>query len=80
MRHDAVEQYVRSHVVIKRNKRLMIQCIETGEVVYTPPDFLRPFIHNRDKLNVLAARLNREWIVPIPSIIDFETSLRPGSP
>ena len=78
MRHDSTpEPNVRTHVVEKRNKRLIIRCVETGEVVYTPPDFLRQQIRNRDGLRVLADRLTTEWVNPIRAIMDFETSLRP---
>lgn len=71
------EPHVRSHVVAKHNKRLVVRCVETSEVVYTPPDFLRPLIRNRDGLQTLANRLTLEWARPIRAIMDFESSVRP---
>ena len=69
----------RTHWVIKRNQRLYIQCVETGAIVYTPPDFLRPKIRNRDMMLALARRLDREWFNPIQAIVEFETNTRPDS-
>lgn len=65
---------VHTHEVIKHHKRLYIRCNETGELVYTPPDFLRPYIRNREGLKKLARRLNYEWFKPIGAIMDFEAS------
>lgn len=41
-------------VVVKRDRRLWILCQETGEFVYTPPDFMRHKIGNRGLLEAMA--------------------------
>ena len=66
-----------SHDVVKVNKRLFVRRVDTGELVYTPPDFLRHRIHNRQVIQVLADRMTRDWPATIRGIIDFESDLRP---
>ena len=68
------KQAFRTHRVVKRNKKLVVICFETGDVVYTPPDFLRKKMVNRDRLEHLADRLNIEWLNPIEAIMEFESS------
>lgn len=47
-----------SYFVVKRNRRLSIQCLETGETAYQVPDWLSGFVRNRQGLNALAARMS----------------------
>lgn len=57
------------HRVVKRNKRLHVARSDTGQIVYTPPDFLR--IDNRAQLEALAMKLD-EGEEPIQAIMAFE--------
>lgn len=68
---------MRDFEVRKVNKRLHVWDVAKDRSVYTPPDFLRPLIRNREVLQALAQRLVREWPNPIEAIMEFETSLRP---
>ena len=78
MRHDGViEPYVKTFQVRKLNKRLHIWCVEDDRSVYTPPDFLRHLIRNREGMQALADRFCVEWQEPIRAIMEFEASLRP---
>lgn len=58
--------------VVKKNKRLWIQRVETGELVYTPPNFIS--LHSREPLQHLARDLGQ---VPLSSgfqeIMRFES-------
>jgi hypothetical protein len=75
MRKPSRDEWIYGYRVEKINKRLWI-VTDSGEKVYTPPDFLLPYIHNRQGLVELAWRMTT-----IPSriklITEFETSLRP---
>lgn len=62
------------HVVVKRNGRLRIE--RDGEMVYTPPAFLLPFIHNRKGMQDLAKALT-DGVTYIKAVIAFETKMRP---
>lgn len=70
-------QFQGNAVVVKRNKRLCIAIEETGQVLYTPPDFIRERISCREELKGLAdhftARQNRDII----AIMWFEKLRRP---
>lgn len=57
--------------LIKRNKRFYIEN-QDGDVLYSPPDFLRPYIHNRAALQKLANDFS------IQSVIEFENKCRPN--
>lgn len=74
---EVVEPETLTFHVIKRTQRLFIVCTETGETVYTVPDFLRPYIRNRQALNALAAKLTG-GPKDIRRIAAFESSLRPN--
>lgn len=56
--------------VVKTNKRLHIIDIRSGEVVYTPPDFVR--IPNREALRGLATSFNWLGRRSIDEIAQFE--------
>ena len=62
--------------LIKRSGWLIIET-ESGEVFYSPPDFLRPFIHGRQAMNELVEALNTTTGPPIRLIVAFETAMRP---
>lgn len=75
MRHDGPpEPMVRYHRVVKRNGRLVV--MHDDDLVYTPPDFLRPHIRSRSGLQALASRLNTEWADPIRAVMEFEESVK----
>lgn len=70
-------KWIYTHRVVKRDKRLWIERLETGEVVYTPPDFLRSYIRDRNGLIAMAAELTTGTDY-ITAVIRFESGLRPG--
>lgn len=59
--------------VVKRNKRLFIQVLETEQELYSPPDHVRPHIRNREKLWELARTFTAKQERCIDAIIAFET-------
>ena len=68
-----------THVVVKRNKRLFIGRLETGDTVYTPPDFIRPHMKSRDQLKVLAEKLTAGESY-IDAVVAFESGVLPAAP
>lgn len=48
-----------SYFVVKRQGRMTIQCLETGQTAYQVPDWLSGFIRTRKGLNALAERMSR---------------------
>lgn len=68
---------VKTFSVVKRSRKFSIVCVETGEMVYSVPDFLYPYIRNRQGLNELAGKLTG-GDKDIRAITVFETSLRPN--
>lgn len=58
------------HRVEKRNKRLWI--VKGDQLVYTPPDFIRPHLKNRESIVRLAERLNNGDSY-IDAVMEFET-------
>ena len=62
----------------KVDKRLWIRHVETGELRYTPPDFIR--LHDRNLMHELAAWATRRGELIIDDIIVFETKAprKPG--
>ena len=62
-------------VVVKRHKRLHI-ATETGEILYTPPDFIRSHIRSRADLQMLADVFTQCQRRDIVEIIKFESRFR----
>jgi len=62
-------------VVVKRSKRLLVEVMETGKVLYSMPDFLRPKLINREPLRALAATFTEKQRADIGDIIAFESKL-----
>jgi hypothetical protein len=62
---------------VKHNKRLWIKHVESGELVYTPPDFIRSRIQDRDQMRVLARDLSEIGRYDINTITEFETRHNP---
>lgn len=62
-----------SYQVVKRNKRLYIESCDSGNTVYTPPDFIRPHMKSRDQLKTLADKLTAG-----ESYIDAVTAFESG--
>lgn len=58
-------------VVVRRDGRLWILCQETGELVYTPPDFMRHKIGNRGSLETMAKEMTAGKR-RIDAIMDFQ--------
>lgn len=62
--------------VVKQNKRLYIQD-ESGKNLYTPPDFLRPYVTSREVIKRLAEEMSIELMETqdtIRTIMRFESS------
>lgn len=57
-------------VVVKVNKRLHIRSVETGEIIYTPPDFVR--VPHREAMGDLARVFTEKKTRDIAAIIEFE--------
>lgn len=57
--------------VVKKFKRLYI--VKDGEMIYTPPDFIRHKIKSREELEEIASQLNQGTDY-IDAIMKFETS------
>lgn len=63
--------------VVKRNKRLMIVELESkgggpANVIYSPPDFLRPHMRDRLAMHELCNEL-KNGVEPIVAIMAFES-------
>lgn len=54
----------------KVNKRLWIQDVVTGCLLYTPPDFIK--LHSRDLMDELAVRASMRGRLDIMEIMVFE--------
>lgn len=59
--------------VVKRNKRLMLTELESGKVLYSPPDFVK--IISRQELEELGSRM-QEAENPIDAIVDYESKAK----
>ena len=60
-------------VVVKRNKKLLIEVLETGMFLYTPPNFIR--LHSRKEMQKLASRFTELQSRDIKAIMDFEMTV-----
>jgi hypothetical protein len=60
--------------VIKKNGRLWIECVETGELVYTMPNFVS--INRREDLRSLAELMTIAGHRDIELIMWFETKFK----
>jgi hypothetical protein len=65
-----------TYEMAKVNKRLWIRDTETGDLVYTPPDFIRQHLISRRVMILLVDDLTRPGAVFIDLIMRFERSLR----
>jgi hypothetical protein len=70
--HDT-ECLWRSYECVKHQKRMWLREAETGELVYTPPDFMRHKLQSRESMRELASRLSEIGRYDINTIIDFES-------
>ena len=57
-------------VVVKRHKRLHIEIMESGKLLYTPPDFVK--LHSREPLQALAEKFTRLQRRDVGLIAEFE--------
>lgn len=60
--------------VVKSNKRLWIKNEESGELVYTTPDFI--YLIDRNLMHQLAYQFNQRGKYDIEDVIIFETKAR----
>lgn len=63
--------------VVKANKRLWIEAVETGERVYTPPEFMRHRLQSREPMHDLARRFTATGRYDIGAVVDFEVRYGP---
>ncbi len=56
--------------IVKKNTRLWVRNVETGELVYSPPDFIQ--LQERADLYPICRDLNA-GVKPIVAIIAFES-------
>ena len=72
--NDCSQRWVHTYKVIKKNKHLFLQCVETGELVYSPPNFLR--LTSRQDLQDLGDELTagREFVEAVTA---FEKHFHP---
>jgi hypothetical protein len=56
--------------VVKQNKRLWVRCVETGELIYTPPSFVK--LQSREPLNDLVRSFNSTLSRDLDAIAAFE--------
>lgn len=65
-----------TYVVEKYQKRLWLKILETGERVYTPPDFVRKYMTGRESMQKLADSLCYGTHNPqfIKAIVAFESA------
>jgi GNAT superfamily N-acetyltransferase len=68
---------VMDYECVKQNKRLWIRCIETGELVYTPPNFIK--LQSRDPMDELASKFTEIGSRDIGAIVVFQTKYGPRS-
>ena len=57
---------------VKANKRLWIECVETGEWIYSPPDFIRHRLQSREPMHNLAEAFTASGRRDIGAIVEFE--------
>jgi hypothetical protein len=63
-----------SFQVIKANKRLWIETVETGERVYTPPDFMRHKMQSREPMRRCAAAFTAAGRYDIGAVVELESA------
>jgi hypothetical protein len=68
-----------NHLVERRDGRSCIVAAATGQVIYTPPDFLKGAITSQADLQLLAEALNRGERY-IDAVAAFEASFARGKP
>lgn len=61
-----------TYQLVKRYKRLCIILVETDKVVYTPPDFIRHRIRDRNSLQKVVDKFNEVGDYSIKAIMEFE--------
>jgi hypothetical protein len=62
-----------TYEVVKRDKRLWLREVETGRLVYTPPNFMRHRLQSREPMIELAKAMTQELRYDIDVITQFET-------
>ena len=63
--------------VVKVAKRLWIEELETGNLVYTPPEWVRARLQSREPMHELARAMTERLRYDINPIIEFETRYNP---
>jgi hypothetical protein len=62
---------------VKVHKRLWLREVETGNLVYTPPEWVRSRLQGREPMRELAAAMTERGRYDINLIIEFETRYNP---
>lgn len=75
--HTKQSEAIYTYVVEKYQKRLWLKILETGERVYTPPDFVRQYMTSRESMQKLAESLCYGTHNPqfIKAIVAFESAI-----
>jgi hypothetical protein len=63
--------------VAKVNKRPYLRELETGKLVYTPPDWVRSRLNSREPMADLARAMTERLRYDVNLIIEFETRFNP---
>lgn len=63
--------------VVKLNRVLYVQDADTNKLVYSPPEFIRKRIKNKEDLESLAQDLNA-GVSQADAVTAFETKMAPG--
>lgn len=66
-----------SFTLVKRNKRFFVE--HDGEPVYSPPDFLRPYLQGRSGLQNIVDACN-SGLPLIKAVVAFESAARRVKP
>jgi hypothetical protein len=65
-----------TYEIVKRDKRVWLREVETGRLVYTPPNFVRHRLRSREPMIELAKAMTAKLRYDIGAIVDFETRIR----
>lgn len=67
----------RAFECVKHAKRLWLRDVAVGELVYTPPDFIRHRMQSREPMRGLADAMNAVGRYCIGAVCEFESRFNP---
>lgn len=74
---DLPSEHPVTYEAIKLNGRLYVREVETGKLVYSPPDFVRSRLPGREPMRELAEAMTKGLRYDINLVIDFEVKYGP---